>query len=79
MGACVTALSQQPASVKMQRLTKELADLTNSLPNEATNSIFVKYDFERMDIMRSIIFGASGTPYAHGAFLYEMLFNDDYP
>lgn len=32
-----------------------------------------------MDCMRVLIFGASGTPYAHGGFLYEMYFGDDYP
>ena len=46
---------------------------------EATNSIFIRYDTTRMDCMRTLIIGASGTPYAHGAFLYEMLFTDEYP
>ncbi len=46
---------------------------------EATNSIFIRYDSTRMDCMRTLIIGASGTPYAHGAFLYEMLFTDEYP
>jgi len=58
----------------MNRLIQELTDLGNSLPIEATNSIFVRYDSDRMDCMRAIIFGATGTPYAHGAFQYEMCF-----
>ena len=29
--------------------------------------------------MKFIIMGASGTPYAHGAFQYEMYFKNDYP
>lgn len=32
-----------------------------------------------MDAMQAMIFGSSGTPYAHGAFLYNFLFCDDYP
>ena len=32
-----------------------------------------------MDVMRAIIFGSSGTPYAHGAFMYNLYFADDYP
>lgn len=46
---------------------------------ESTNSIFLRYDSDRMDCMRTIIFGSSGTPYAHGAFLYDMYFGEDYP
>ena len=53
--------------------------MPSSLPCEPTNSIFLRYDKERMDVMRALIFGASGTPYAHGAFLYNMHFGDDYP
>lgn len=68
-----------PSSTKMNRLIQELTDLGNSLPIESTNSIFVTYDQDRMDVMRAIIFGAEGTPYAHGAFQYEFFFMDDYP
>ena len=32
-----------------------------------------------MDAMQTLIFGSSGTPYAHGAFIYNLLFCDDYP
>ncbi len=52
----------------MNRLVQEISDLANALPLESTNSIFVRYDADRMDVMRVIIFGASATPYAHGAF-----------
>ena len=29
--------------------------------------------------MRVIIFGSKGTPYAHGAFLYDLYFKNTYP
>ena len=63
----------------MKRILEELSDIQENLPNEATNSIFLRYDQERIDVMRALIVGASGTPYAHGAFLFEILFHDDYP
>ena len=41
------------------------------------NSIFIRYDNDRIDCMRTIIFGCPNTPYAHGAFLYDMYFDDE--
>lgn len=29
--------------------------------------------------MKCLIMGSSGTPYAHGAFLYDVFFEDNYP
>jgi len=46
---------------------------------EATNAIFVRYDNTRMDLMKACIFGAADTPYAHGAFIFDMYFEDTYP
>lgn len=47
---------------KLNRLISELSDLSNSLPIQFTNAIFVRYDTERMDLMKSLIFGSAGTP-----------------
>lgn len=63
----------------MQRLIKEIADLAHSLPMTPQSSIFVRYDTSRMDVMKSLIFGAEDTPYAHGAFVFDMFFDDSYP
>ena len=52
----------------MVRLAQELADLSTALPIDHTNAIFVRVDRERIDMMKAVIFGANGTPYAHGAF-----------
>ncbi|CAD8208380.1 unnamed protein product [Paramecium pentaurelia] len=71
--------TNNPSQNKMQKLISEITTIEENLPLEATNSIFLRYDNDRMDCMRTIIFGASGTPYAHGAFLYDMFFGDDYP
>ena len=50
-----------------------------NLPTEHTNAICVRADSQRIDVMRVIIFGAQGTPYAHGAFLYDLYFPNTYP
>ena len=58
---------------------KEISDLANNLPVDASNAIFVRYDKSRMDLMQALVFGAADTPYAHGAFLYDIYFDDNYP
>ena len=32
-----------------------------------------------MDTMKALMFGSSGTPYAHGAFIYDIHADDTYP
>lgn len=51
----------------------------NSLPIDITNSIFVRCDNLRVDLLKVLITGSSGTPYGHGAFLYDVFFEDTYP
>ena len=53
--------------------------MSNALPVSAENSIFLVVDYQRADVMKAIIFGAEGTAYAHGAFLYDIFFPDSYP
>ena len=60
--------SRTTTVVLMVRLAQELADLSTALPIDHTNAIFVRVDRERIDMMKAVIFGANGTPYAHGAF-----------
>jgi hypothetical protein len=68
-----------PPVTKLVRLAQEIADLSNSLPCDYTNAVFCRVDKERVDVMRCIIMGASGTPYAHGAFVYDLFFENSYP
>jgi len=44
---------------KMVRLAQELADLSNALPNNDTNAIFVRVDQDRVDVMKAIITGSN--------------------
>ena len=41
--------------------------------------MFVRADEERIDVMKVMIFGAEGTPYANGGFEYHVYFDHDYP
>ena len=53
--------------------------MTNSLPCEITNSVYSVVDKQRVDFMKCIIMGSASTPYAHGAFVYDIYFDDNYP
>ncbi|CAI2384890.1 unnamed protein product [Moneuplotes crassus] len=66
-------------NAKVVRLAQEVADLSNSLPNEHTNAIFVRVDESRVDVMKAVICGASSTPYAHGCFEFDLYFDPRYP
>lgn len=73
------AKATNPPVTKLVRLAQEIADLSNSLPCDHTNAIFCRVDKERVDVMKCLIMGAAGTPYAHGAFIYDLFFENSYP
>lgn len=50
--------------------------MSTSLPIEHTNAIFVRADKERVDVMKALVMGAKGTPYAHGAYLFDIYADD---
>lgn len=64
---------------KTIRLAQELADISHALPIDHTNAIYVRCDKERVDFMQALIMGSNGTPYGHGAFLFDIHFEDSYP
>ncbi len=53
--------------------------MSTALPIEHTNAIFVRADRERVDVIKALVMGSKGTPYAHGAFLFDIYFDDNYP
>ena len=53
--------------------------MSNALPYDHTNAIFVRVDKDRVDMMKAIIMGASNTPYAHGAFEFDIFCDNNYP
>ena len=50
-----------------------------SLPIDHTNAIFVRADKERVDVIKAMIMGSKRTPYAHGAFVFDIMVDDSYP
>ena len=38
----------------------------------------MRCDKDRVDFMQALIMGSSGTPYAYGAFLFDIYCDDDY-
>ena len=71
--------NSNPPQTKMVRLAHELADLSNSLPSEHTNAVFVRCDKSRVDMMKAIITGSNGTPYAHGCYEFDIFSENSYP
>jgi ubiquitin-protein ligase len=60
---------------RMMRIRQEMATMTNNMPP----GIFVTFDQKRFDVLRCLIIGAEGTPYANGCFLFDMYIPTDYP
>jgi len=74
-----TSLTKDNSPSKLIRLAQEYADLSRALPCEYTNSIFVRVDKDNMDFLKVLIMGSAGTPYAHGAFEFDVHFDSNYP
>lgn len=53
--------------------------MSNALPIDHTNAIFFRVDKEWVDVMKALIMGAAGTPYAHGAFEFDIYCTNTYP
>ncbi|XP_033629629.1 baculoviral IAP repeat-containing protein 6-like isoform X3 [Asterias rubens] len=64
---------------RARRLAQEAVTLSTSLPLSACSSVFVRCDDERLDVMKVLITGPSGTPYGNGCFEFDVYFPGDYP
>ena len=73
------ASTDNPSQTKLIRLAQEYANLSKDLPCEHTNAIYVRVDKDQIDLMKVLIMGSAGTPYAHGAFEYDVHFDSNYP
>lgn len=67
------------SQARVKRLAQESATLSTSLPLSLSSSVFVRVDNERMDLMKVLITGPAGTPYANGCFIFDIFFPLDYP
>uniref|UniRef100_A0A2K6VVG0 UBC core domain-containing protein n=1 Tax=Onchocerca volvulus TaxID=6282 RepID=A0A2K6VVG0_ONCVO len=64
---------------RTRRIARELASMPNSLPLNASNSIFVCLDEGRCDIVKVLISGPDDTPYQNGLFEFDVFFPTSYP
>jgi len=66
-------------AARARRLAQEAVTLSTSLPLSYNSSVFVRCDHQRLDLMKVLITGPSDTPYANGAFQFDVYFPQDYP
>ena len=68
-----------PAS-KLTRLTSDHQGMAGgNLPLSTDASVFVCVDEERLDVMKAMLTGPSGTPYAYGLFEFDLFATHEYP
>lgn len=59
-------------------IAKELSLLAQNIPSSWGASIFLRVDETRVDILKALIIGPPGTPYANGCFLFDIFLPQDY-
>ena len=57
---------------RMLHMVKEVSSLSTTLPLEWESGIHLCVDQHRMDVLRALIIGPSGTPYQNGIFLFDI-------
>lgn len=67
--------NQSSDAKRMMRIRQEMATLSTNMPP----GIFITFDKQRFDVLRCMIIGAEGTPYANGCFLFDMYIPPSYP
>ncbi|KAK9804781.1 hypothetical protein WJX72_005025 [[Myrmecia] bisecta] len=70
----------QQMKTRLRRLVEEHSSLSTSLPLAWGSSIFLAADDTRLDVLRALIIGPGpDSPYANGAFLFNILMPANYP
>lgn len=72
-----TEMSMNPK--KVRALVREVTALASSLPLFLESSVFLRIDETRMDVMKCIITGPEGTPYANGVFVFDIFCPPEFP
>ena len=60
---------------RMNTISKQIASMTTALPL----GIFVKIAESRSDVMKVLIIGPEGSPYAGGLFVFDLFLDASYP
>ena len=67
-------------SVSALRVELGTWDVAACMPTDINDqSFFVRHDADEPLFMRAVLVGRSGTPYAHGCFLFDIMLPVDYP
>jgi len=66
------ARTGKPSADKMRWISSELASLSTSLPRTPHSMCLLRADEDALDNMRLLITGPVGTPYANGAFDFDI-------
>lgn len=64
---------------RLKRITEELGALSTSLPIDFDSSILLAVHADRMDLLRALLLPPPDTPYACGAFVFDILLPPEYP
>jgi len=72
-------LTQPKYNGDSRRLYRELMSYQQALPVEFSTSIFVRVMDSRIDLLRALIIGPDGTPYANGCFFFDIYLPPSYP
>jgi hypothetical protein len=64
---------------RLTRIASEMSSLAASLPVEHSAAIFLRCDEARMDVLKALVIGPEGTPYANGCFEFDIMLSPDYP
>jgi len=64
---------------RMARISKEMSTMTTSLPLSWGSSVCIRADESRPDVMSCLILGPENTPYANGAFVFDIFLPFQYP
>jgi ubiquitin-protein ligase len=69
------ASAVKPSKARLNRLRREIASLSDSLPD----GIYLRVNEDRYDKMKVIIIGPANTPYEHGVFIFDLYLPPEYP
>lgn len=68
-----------PTSLNTRLIFKELASYKSALPVELGSSCFCRAIDSRLDMVRVLITGPDGSPYANGCFMFDINLTSSYP
>ncbi len=68
-----------PSTLNTRQLFKEMTAYRTALPVEYGSSLFVRVVNNRLDLLRVLITGPDGSPYANGCFFFDVNLTGSYP